>query len=280
MGLDDDALLCDLTKRADRHAAPIPQFGSLVGARQYSRLYSMVRRHVARGSRVLDWGAGTGHFGYFLTRSGYQATGFEMSSAPGLDWVGQPYVDFATGDLSEPIHLPFPDASFDAVVSVGVLEHVRETGGNELASLAEIRRVTRPGGLFLCYHLPNRTSWIEFIAARIPGKHHHAFRYTGRDIRTMTAQTGWRLLETERYGLLPRNSLRRLPDPLRDSPLLANVWDAFDSMLAIPLGPFCQNFAFVTQRPDCTVEEHQPNPVSPPVSPVGPGPRESPGRAG
>jgi SAM-dependent methyltransferase len=146
MGLHDDALLWDLIKRAERHAATAPQFGSLVGARQYSCLYSMVRRHVARWSRVLDWGAGTGHFGYFLARSGYQATGFEMSSASRLDWVGQPYVDFATGDLSEPVHPPFPDASFDAVVSVGVLEHVRETGGNELASLAEIRRVTRPGG--------------------------------------------------------------------------------------------------------------------------------------
>jgi hypothetical protein len=34
------------------------------------------------------------------------------------------------------VMLPFPDTCFDAVASVGVLEHVRETGGNELASLA------------------------------------------------------------------------------------------------------------------------------------------------
>jgi SAM-dependent methyltransferase len=41
--------------------------------------------------------------------------------------------------------LPFEDASFDLVVSFDVVSHVREAGERR-ASLAEFRRVLRPGG--------------------------------------------------------------------------------------------------------------------------------------
>jgi SAM-dependent methyltransferase len=53
-------------------------------------------------------------------------------------------VDYATTDvvgLGE--RLPFADATFDAVLSVSVLEHVR----NPFACVAEIERVLKPGGI-------------------------------------------------------------------------------------------------------------------------------------
>ncbi len=49
-----------------------------------------------------------------------------------------PGVHFMLADAQQ---LPFPDASFDAVVSVGVLHHLNEDLG-----LVEMRRVLRPGG--------------------------------------------------------------------------------------------------------------------------------------
>ncbi|MBQ4132690.1 MAG: methyltransferase domain-containing protein [Desulfovibrionaceae bacterium] len=45
--------------------------------------------------------------------------------------------------------------------SIGVFEHVHETGGDQLASLKEISRVLKPEGFFLCFHLPNKYSWVE-----------------------------------------------------------------------------------------------------------------------
>jgi len=110
------------------------QFRSLAGAAQYQNLWRLVRQYVPSGAEVLDWGAGTGHFSYFLCRAGYKATGYSLDDCLFQDLVAEFRYRFVRG--RDPVMLPFPDTCFDAVASVGVLEHVRETGGNELASLA------------------------------------------------------------------------------------------------------------------------------------------------
>ena len=249
LDLRDDRILLELMHRAERDGMRLPQFGSLAGARQYRRLHRMARRHLPAGARVLDWGTGYGHFAYFLTRAGYRATGFAIEGVSGAAWLDEPYESFVGGSPSEPVRLPFEDAAFDAVASIGVLEHVRETGGDESGSLAEIRRVLRPGGMFLCYHLPNRTSWIDFASSLVPGKHHHVYRYVRADIERLTGQAGLELLEVERYGILPRNLLRRLPGPLRRAGWVADLWDTADDVAGVALAPLCQNHAFVARRP-------------------------------
>ena len=249
-GLRDDRILRELMDRAARGGMRLPQFGSLAGARQYRRLQRLTRRHLPPGARVLDWGTGFGHFSYFLSRAGYRATGFALEGVSAAAWLDEPYERFVGGSPAEPVRLPFADAEFDAVASIGVLEHVRETGGEESASLAEIVRVMRPGGIFLCYHLPNRTSWIDFAAGLLPGKHHHVHRYVRADIERLSRSAGLELLEVARYGILPRNALHRLPAGLRRARWVADLWDLLDATLGAGLAPLCQNFAFVARRPD------------------------------
>ena len=57
------------------HEARLLQFKHRISARQYLRLYRLMARYVKSGSSVLDWGAGNGHFSYFLIRAGYRASG-------------------------------------------------------------------------------------------------------------------------------------------------------------------------------------------------------------
>jgi len=62
--------------------------------------------------------------------------------------------------FADALALPFADASFDVVLSGGLLEHFREPG----AVIGEMTRVLRPGGLFYADIVPRRPSlyrWSE-----------------------------------------------------------------------------------------------------------------------
>lgn len=247
--VESDSILAELVQYV-RHTGrrDLLAFESLVGARQYRPLHDLLRAWVPLGATVLDWGAGGGHFSFFLLRTGYRATGFGFTRPRLLENADSHAYCFVEGGLDEPVLLPFPDASFDAVCSVGVLEHVRETGGDEAASLAEIARLLVPGGVFVCYHLPNRTSWIEFVARRVPSMHHHRWRYDAPAIGDLVRGAGLELEVLKRYGLLPRNGWARLQG-LGGSPRVADAWDHLDALGARLLPWICQNFLFVARKP-------------------------------
>jgi len=248
--VDDEQILDALVElnRSGR-ARPLAKLESAAGAHQYLKLYQLMRRFVPAGARVLDWGAAGGHFSYFLARAGYRGAGYSFRPFEYATWLDDPGYEFSRGSAAEPVKLPYPDADFDAVVSVGVLEHVRETGGNESASLAEIVRVLRPGGAFVCYHFPNRGSWIELAAALRRGKHRHPYVFGRGDIERLTRDAGLELLHVERYAFLPRNSLHALPGGLATSKRFARGYDRADELLARAFGPVCQNWAFVARKP-------------------------------
>lgn len=223
------------------------QFRRQVTAYQYQRLYELVDRYLARGCKVLDWGCGNGHVSYGLWRRGYQVSGFSFEDF-GLHRHLGPSYEFREGSEEDPSGLPFETASFDGVMSVGVLEHVRETGGTELASLHEIVRVLKPGGTFICYHFPNEYSLIEAMSRRRPSSHSHQFRYTRHDIEQLCIQTGLDLVEIKRYGALPRNMWHRTPRALGDSMAAVAGWNALDGLLGAVLPRWTQNYLFVGRK--------------------------------
>ena len=223
-------------------------------AHQYRMLFDLLGTHVPSGSRVLDWGSGAGRFSFALLRLGYDVDGFDFVEPPMRPTLAEIGGDRYRFQLAaDPATLPYDADTFDAVTSVGVLEHVRDTGGDELESLAEIKRVLRPGGAFVCVHFPNRWSWIDFAARRVPGAHHHEFRYRPSDIRELMARTGFELVSPIRsYGLLPRNRLVALPDAVSETRAGVRAIDLADRLASAALSPLCQNFAFVARRPGPT----------------------------
>jgi SAM-dependent methyltransferase len=246
---EDDARILRELRELGAADPALWQFKSLAGAHQYARLYGLVHEYVGPRAAVLDWGAGSGHFSYFLVHSGYQATGYSLAQEGLLPQLGESAdYRFVLGDSTDPVDLPFEAASFDAVTSIGVLEHVRETRGDELGSLNEIRRVLRPGGVFVCYHFPNRYSWVDAVARFLPGAGHHTYRYTRKQIESLVQHAELELVETETYAVLPRNPLHRLPARLVDSERFAEGFDAADRVLGKLLPAVCTNHLFVARK--------------------------------
>lgn len=228
------------------------QFQSFVSASQYLRLYNLFTKYVPTNSKVLDWGCGNGHFSYVAVALGYQVSGFSFDPCLLSNELQQNLdYQFIHGDLRDPTILPFSDRSFVSVVSVGVLEHVRETGGNEYDSLNQIARVLQTNGYFVCYHLPNRFSLIEFVISLFfPNKHHHTYRYTRSQIKFLFQKAGFEIVEIYRYGVLPRNILSKLPKYIKNSTAFAKIYDFLDNVLSFPFSILCQNYAVVARKTD------------------------------
>ncbi len=101
---------------------------------------SLTERY-ARGKELLECGCGTGLLLERMARFTSKATGIDLS--PGmLEKAKERGLDVTVGSVTD---LPFPDASFDVTCSFKVLAHVPDIG----KALAEMARVTRPGGVIL-----------------------------------------------------------------------------------------------------------------------------------
>ncbi len=101
---------------------------------------SLVERH-GRGADVLECGCGTGLLLERFARFAKSAKGIDLS--PGmLAKARERGLDVCEGSVTA---LPFEDASFDVACSFKVLAHVPQIG----KALAEMARVTRPGGVIL-----------------------------------------------------------------------------------------------------------------------------------
>jgi ubiquinone/menaquinone biosynthesis C-methylase UbiE len=99
--------------------------------------------NVRPGSFLLELGCGAGMLA-LLKRKGVMLTGVDLSEECALAARRNGYDATFSAQLSS---LPFPDDSFDYVVSLDVLGHIESAEKD--AVLAEIKRVLRPGGVTL-----------------------------------------------------------------------------------------------------------------------------------
>jgi ubiquinone/menaquinone biosynthesis C-methylase UbiE len=111
------------------------------------------------GQRVLDLGCGWAYGTLWAAESGARATGVDLELDQ-LRWARATLDPARRLGLAQAnaAGLPFRSAAFDCVVSVEMMEHVFRPDRPRV--LAEIARVTRPGGR-LALSTPNLASPIE-----------------------------------------------------------------------------------------------------------------------
>ncbi|MGC8490990.1 MAG: class I SAM-dependent methyltransferase [Syntrophobacteraceae bacterium] len=130
--------------------------GSLVKHYESRLFLEMVRPEP--GEKILDAGCGTGVFTADLLASGARVTGLELSMPmlrhAGKRSSGLPF-HMVRGDMRQ---LPFAEGIFDKTVSVTAIEFLHEDAPG---AVAEMFRVTRPGGLVVVASLNGLSPWAS-----------------------------------------------------------------------------------------------------------------------
>lgn len=195
---------------------------------------------------VLDWGCGKGHVSKMLrdlgprTIDSCDVLSEKDDSAFGQEAPILKRFGIAVTPLEHEYLLPYADDSYDVLLSMGVLEHVP----NDRASLQEIYRVLRPGGLFFCFFLPTNLSWTQKVA-HWRGNDYHDRLYDEKLVDELLAGAGLRKLNIWFRQLFPKNTVR-YPN--------FRLFERADQMLAenTPLKYFATNIEFVAEKPKGT----------------------------
>ena len=131
---------------------------------------------MVRGRLVLDAGVGAGRFTDILSRWGASVVGVDLSyavEAAHRNFADRPDVLIAQADIGR---LPFAEATFDVIISIGVLHHTPDTR----AYFQKLVPLLRPGGRMAIWVYPReglfvtRSAWIPFTS-RIPTRAFYAW---------------------------------------------------------------------------------------------------------
>lgn len=117
----------------------------LYGRRCIAPHFDRVVGSLPEGARILDVGCGTGEQLAALHDRGHPVIGVEP--ARNMREIARRRVPADLVHDASVLDLPFDDGSFDFVYSLEVLRYL--SSGDNLRALGEIRRILRPGGVFL-----------------------------------------------------------------------------------------------------------------------------------
>lgn len=169
------------------------------------------RSRLPKSGRVLDLGCGDGRIAVALATDGYRALGADLTPGPG------PRV------LARAEALPFRDATFDAILIVLVLMHIRSAR----RALGEARRVLKEGGTLLLA-VGNRRSFTglafresseRFLNRRIP--YDYYLSYSKEELSDLLSSTGFKVDSIECTTFVPRIFGKASPSVVRGMLALA-----------------------------------------------------------
>jgi ubiquinone/menaquinone biosynthesis C-methylase UbiE len=196
---EHDAMTIDqFTKQAE-------PFASLHTARTDADILRLIRdaARIGPASRVLDVACGPGLVALHLAEAAGQVTGLDLTPAmldKARELQRQRGLANLSWDLGRADALPYPDASFDAVVTRFSFHHMMDPA----RALAEMGRVCRPGGrVVVCdvytTTLEQAAEYDRLERLRDPS-HVHALRL--EELRALVADAG---LDdrTEAFARLP-----------------------------------------------------------------------------
>jgi SAM-dependent methyltransferase len=141
-------------------------------------------------ARILDAGCGSGRMLQELAAYG-QISGIELDEDAAAMAAQRDCGEVEVGRLED---LPWDDGTFDLITSLDVVEHTP----NDREALAELRRVSKPGGWLLITVPAYQTLWSLHDVAN-----HHFRRYNRASLSAPARDAGWQVERMTFFNSLP-----------------------------------------------------------------------------
>lgn len=152
-----------------------------------------LRRLMPKGGKLLDFGAGSGHFGSAMAKAGWNVTSIDLATHVN----DQEGVHFTM--LGDRTYLDFPDASFDAVTLWYVIEHLR----NPRLVLKDLKRVLKPGGILLLAQQNFESYQSRFFKEcwLILDPPRHLYQFSPKNLIHLIEQEGFHSMDVKNASL-------------------------------------------------------------------------------
>lgn len=201
--------------------------------------------------RAIEFGAGLGNTSVLLRPLVSELDLVE----PSVNLAARLETRFADDDgvriLAEPLEKRIPatdDESYDSIILVNVLEHIKD----DAAALAGLLRILRPGGHLLLF-----VPAMQFLFSDLDALHGHYRRYELDTLNARTQAAGFEIIQSRYFdavGVLPWYLLNTLMGATAFNPFLIRIYDAvlaplsrgIDNMISPPFG---KNILLVAQSP-------------------------------
>jgi|SRR5687767_10481749 len=222
LGVRIEIVRCDSCTHLYPHPMPFPKEGveeiyadtesyfsahDLEQKKQNSlQMISGIESRLGRRGNILDIGCGRGELLWAAREAGWECVGLDPSPEY-VEWARKNFgVEARLGTLEQ---MKFADASFDAVIMNGVIEHLYEP----FNTLTEVLRVLKPNGVFY-FDAPNEDGlymqagnvymrargrdWVLNLAPTFPPYHVQGFN--PKSLRHLLTRVGFDLIELSMGG--------------------------------------------------------------------------------
>lgn len=161
----------------------------------FQRVVAILNRYCPGKGRLVDVGCAAGFLLDSAREEGWAVTGVDLSPTMVHHAVHTLGLDVHLGTLEE---CQLPEASFDAVTLCDSLEHVV----NPLATMREVRRILRPGGIALIVTPNIESPLARFLGTRWPHltPREHIYYFAPHSLRRLLATVGFDRLEERTIG--------------------------------------------------------------------------------
>ena len=197
---------------------------------RYQLIEPVFREYLPKKGKILEAGCGLGRWVFYLRRLGFDVVGIDLAA----DAIGKikKYDPGAPVLTDNVLHTSFPPKHFDAVISLGVVEHFED--GPQRA-FNEVRRMLKDGGLYfvtvpmqnvnrvlIANPLKELKRWLQ----KKKGVRYafEEFRYRPKELRTLLTEAGFEIVKECPDDYLPPKNMGLYVDyPFLRHP--SNKWE-------------------------------------------------------